>query len=779
MLPCLAPTCPPRVPRLPKFPTLTKSLTPTPQPTDAACTLHPTHCTSFIMGRQTTASIHDQYNKVAVTLPDGTKTFRRHCKHCAQSYAKGTSNSGLSDHYNTHHARTADRDAELPPPKRRAVQSQLVSRVVSIEHVYQTIARTFARHSLPHHLLEQPDVQEAFTLFRDSHCMLPNCRQLVEAQGRLAGNMRMRVVERLRQHAQTAPVSVAMDGWTNVRHHKVNNIVVLCSSQAYYWCSIVNTQNNNTAEWLKEPLLAVMNSVRQLGIPIVALVADNEAVNKAVYRQLTPTFPFLIQVPCGAHVIQLCVGRTLALPAMKDVLETMGEIINGFSANKDHRNRLIASQKAAAVDSPLSILKPCTTRWSSHLFAAQRLIRLRQHIQIILPQTDLFWTSLESLIAFLQPFQHATDVAQADNSTLYSVHQQFERLVRGLQLVPSTSFLYVLRDVVKDIILKYWHKFMPVSPIIMCSILSFHEAGQHQFNADQIHTAQEWFVAFSVDYLNQYNLSQYANVSDIRGAVRQQYADFLGNQGVFVDTSRTAADMRARQVAQSASLSSSAPTTAHYQYWNAKSVWFLYLHSAPELSTAAIALLSAAGSEAACERTFSAQSLVHSKQRNRLRDDRVEQEMFIRFNTDALESKESRARAESQQIVSLTPDCEVPRDSVLYVRSLFASLVESIEVEGKEEAVEEMVEQSMPIEPIVLMQPAQPPAITLLERFVIYYVQKHGLVAGFKWKEWQMNQLQQEAISFDPPVKDVVDDVKRHINAYLRGAASSPSGSTV
>ena len=108
--------------------------------------------------------------------------------------------------------------------------------------------------------------------------------------------------------------------------------------------------------------------------------------------------------------------------------------------------------------------------------------------------------------------------------------------------------------------------------------------------------------------------------------------------------------------------------------------------------------------------------------------------MFIRFNTDALESEESRARADSQQIVSLTPDCEVSRDSVLYVRSLFASLVESKEVEGKEEAVEDTVEQSMTIEPIVLMQPAQPPAITLLERFVIYYVQKHGLVAGFKWK---------------------------------------------
>ena len=72
-------------------------------------------------------------------------------------------------------------------------------------------------------------------------------------------------------------------------------------------------------------------------------------------------------------------------------------------------------------------------------------------------------------------------------------------------------------------------------------------------------------------------------------------------------------------------------------------------------------------------------------------------------------------------------------------------------------------------EPIVLMQPPSPPAVTLLERFITYYIQKHGLVAGFKWREWQLNTLQQEAISFDPPVKDTVDELKKRISAHLRG----------
>ena len=60
--------------------------------------------------------------------------------------------------------------------------------------------------------------------------------------------------------------------------------------------------------------------------------------------------------------------------------------------------------------------------------------------------------------------------------------------------------------------------------------------------------------------------------------------------------------------------------------------WRLYLQQAPVISHAAIALLSVAGSEAAVERSFSAQGLVHSSRRSQLADEAVEAEMFIKFN---------------------------------------------------------------------------------------------------------------------------------------------------
>ena len=71
--------------------------------------------------------------------------------------------------------------------------------------------------------------------------------------------------------------------------------------------------------------------------------------------------------------------------------------------------------------------------------------------------------------------------------------------------------------------------------------------------------------------------------------------------------------------------------------------------------------------------------------------------------------------------------------------------------------------------------PPLPPALTLRERFINYYVEKHKVVVGYKWLEWRLNTLQQKPIEFDPPVKDNVDELKKHINAHIRGVAANSS----
>jgi hypothetical protein len=71
---------------------------------------------------------------------------------------------------------------------------------------------------------------------------------------------------------------------------------------------------------------------------------------------------------------------------------------------------------------------------------------------------------------------------------------------------------------------------------------------------------------------------------------------------------------------------------------------------------------SVAGSEAAVERTFSAQGKVHTKGRNRLKDESVEAEMFCRFNGAALERKVQEK--DTGHWIELTEDYEEVEQAV-------------------------------------------------------------------------------------------------------------------
>ena len=96
---------------------------------------------------------------------------------------------------------------------------------------------------------------------------------------------------KLKSYSVTSPISLAFDGWTNTRHHKVTNILCLCGGQAYYWRSIVNRYDKNTAEWLLNRISDAINELLHSGIRIAALIADNEAVTASCINCLFQHFP--------------------------------------------------------------------------------------------------------------------------------------------------------------------------------------------------------------------------------------------------------------------------------------------------------------------------------------------------------------------------------------------------------------------------------------------------------------------------------------------------------
>jgi hypothetical protein len=509
------------------------------------------------------------------------------------------------------------------------------------QEMYDQLALSFALDSLPLSLVESSDFNQTASVLRKfPHLSLPSRYTLKKHQMRIAERIREQVIARLR--GSQCFVGLAIDGWTNVRHEKVMNVIPICQGIAYYWKSIVNGLVNNSAPNQYKALKPVIKDMIDNKIYIVSIIADNEAVNDALFKLISEDYHFFIKVPCAAHTIQLCVKHVLELPIVREVVGGMATILHAFEKSKANRIKLKNLQLLLSNGNHrrckvYSIIKPCDTRWSSTLRSAERLILLRESINTIVRQPDSFWNHLISLHKFLTPFQIATDIIQRDSSTLMDVYIQFCNLLKYIDDIDSGNPFFSCRVQAKDIILSYWQNNINKNAVICCAMFSFDESYKNLFTSTERSAAEEWFFDFAAGVLWYYKMTDHDNLEVIKSTIRLQYGEFRSQSRAFSNVDQIQKDSKTLQLQMNQiKTNSNSSDTRTFSFWDPKLVWSQFLERALELSQSVLVLLSIPSSEAAVERSFSMQSQVHSKIRNRSADEQVETEMFIKMNTRAL-----------------------------------------------------------------------------------------------------------------------------------------------
>lgn len=232
--------------------------------------------------------------------------------------------------------------------------------------------------------------------------------------------------------------------------------------------------------------------------------------------------------------------------------------------------------------------------------------------------------------------------------------------------------------------------------------------------------------------------------------------------------------------------------------WNPRLAWANYVDTAPVLSLGAIALLSVAGSEAAVERTFSAQGKVHSKARNRMKDPTIEAEMFCRFNGIALERKVEEKDTGSW--IELTDDYEEVGRVVtagLFLKRVVREQEEhenekrkeeeeqkrEVAEEGKEESQQEGKAESESREeaaPAASISRIPDPPVSATDddvhNFIVSYVKNFpkcfptgsGIHAKFRWTERYRAHLSDASQRWTPSINKTDKVLQSMIMAYVR-----------
>lgn len=380
-------------------------------------------------------------------------------------------------------------------------------------------------------------------------------------------------------------------------------------------------------EWLFDKLVPVLDDLIVRKVKLTSFVADNDNTMNLLGDLLNQKYSFLIRVPCTAHIIQLVARKALKVSRMKRVLETTKAIIKQYDTTKALRLKLMQAQDD---NNQKKLIKPNTTRWSSELMASKRLLLLRRWVNAFTPQTDEYWEHLGYMCSFLQPFQLATDVIQQDRALLVDVYQQFIMLLQHCGSFNQHPFLAKIAAKTKAIINSHWNGMVKKEPVIACAMLGLKPTSM--FSAIDVFNAQEFIIEYGMNYISFYKLGRSgASEDDIKQSLTGQLSDFIGRSGVFRSCDEKSVDLQ-KYHAQTANATGT-PENPYLRLWN------LYITVAPELSAVAVALLSIPPSEAAVERSFSLQKLVHNPRRNRLGDTFVHNEMMIKFNSRALNRK--------------------------------------------------------------------------------------------------------------------------------------------
>lgn len=770
----------------------------------------------------------------AIDAPPGSSREKKWvCRHCEligggviKYYAMGTSATSRMVHVKEKHnnappppkPRAHPHDPSLPQPvshpvppptvsilpaaaKRRKTNDQRDLRTsfipVNNDALMPAIAAFFARAGIAHHVIGFPECIAAFDAYRNSNIALGDRRDVKRHQLLLAQTLRQKVLKAARSHCRSHPLTIGIDGWTNVRRDKVTNVVILCGGVAYYWCSIVNSSYHNTAKWLLVPLLKVLDDIKGYGLMFSALVTDNEEVNKTLHNLLLPHYPFLIRSPCAAHLLQLCVRKALSQPTIEPIMTAMEELLAAFRY-KDARLTLKNLQLTANNNTTYHcLIRPNDTRWSSWLYASRRLLKLRVYCDVVVPQQPDFWVNLQEVVRFLTPFQLATDIMQSDCSTIYDLYSQFKVLLQHVDALSPASCFFPSKDEIHNLVIAVFDKHVDMDLVIACALLSFDPHATTLFPS-RLKAAREAFINFAAQYSLYWNLSSASTLDEARNQAFAEWTAWTARTpgSDFEDMDEEVNRLRSYHILNHQQHSQH---DRLFSRWNPRAAWSNHVTSAPVLSLGAIALLSVAGSEAAVERTFSSQGNIHNQYRNRLSDETVEAEMYCKFNGEAL--KRRPRERDTGKWIELTDDYEEMPLNETVTASLFLTRVaegvkahdeeveraeqERIEEEerseGREQAGEKEEEKEESFSPpsiSIIPDPPVPATADDVHRFIVHYVKTvpwpSGIHAKFRWTERYRAHLSNASQNWIPPINDTDKVLQDKIMKYVRSDDGPP-----
>jgi hypothetical protein len=549
---------------------------------------------------------HASRREFSIHTMAGMSYPRAACKHCMKEFA--ASSARMDQHLKQ------CMEYQKAQEEKGETFTGVQTRSVNIEHFYDRISNSerdvlneklagmVFGLGLPLSIVEAPlfadfvhDLRPAYRL--PSRQRLSN--ELLESSYFKARNYVDSEVER----AQS--VCIVLDAWTNCRNEPVVGFTVT-TPKPFFLRAIFSGETRHTADFFFQKVSDIMQSIGPNRV--TAVVTDNAAAMKAMWKKAEDAYPGLVCFGCAAHSLNLLLLEVFKVDEVKQLLKVCKAVTSLFAYSS--LIDAIFSRKKGELGIATGLVEPVKTRWASYLDCLQSVLAnklaIQQTILEPLPSSridtnlknqllsDATFEKIADALQLLYPVKGLVAVVEADSSSasfMFKSYFAFTDQVRASTLPWKVE--------VQRIIQMRWSSFYhPIFTLACC----FDPADQGQCLESRIDRLDSEIEAI-IEHL----------VPDVitKRMIFGQLMQYRARSGAF--ESRSIWSVADNRIVD--------PIT-----------WWKSSCRAPELSALAIRVLQIPLSSASIERVWSSFSFIQNDRRNRLDNDRAEKLVFVYKN---------------------------------------------------------------------------------------------------------------------------------------------------
>ncbi|KAK9048331.1 hypothetical protein SSX86_032706 [Deinandra increscens subsp. villosa] len=424
-------------------------------------------------------------------------------------------------------------------------------------------------------------------------------------------------------------LSIVSDGWTNVRHKPLINVLAVNSRGSMFMYAEDFSGVEKTGKAIADFLIKAIETVGPSNV--LSVVTDNAANCKAAGKEIEKVYKHVFWSPCCVHTLNLI---------FKDFANEFSWLNDTYQKGKTIVKYFLNHGQALSMfrgNSKLELLKVAKTRFASHYILLKRLILCREALSTTIAlnswrewakegdekaretaqevvntiRDDVFWTKVEEILKITKPIYLMVKFCDGEGPKMGEIYEKMDNMLGEIKEVMAESIYACYFSKVEEILLKRWEKMT-----IPLHCLGF-ALNPRFYDARFLETLAPGGIKRKAPNLDKEvvqgvleGFNRIAENRDESRNLREQFVTFHMKKGLYSDPG---AQLDA--------------VTMEAIDW-----WSTYGSETPELAEVAKKILSQPISSSSAERNWSTYSYIHSVKRNRLNCKRADNLVYVHSN---------------------------------------------------------------------------------------------------------------------------------------------------